>query len=164
VHATKSGFRDLYFGAHAHGIHLAAGPDLMHLMLEGLGRTMIACIMELLSPSALSNINATLFHMDVRSHDEFVKFAKVKSGLQSLKMISAEDVPAILNSLTLALGVHTQGEHLDLDTLVKLHRAIYLFGCLYRNMDLQTHTEADVGEMRSLIVLFTGGCVFCCCL
>ena len=32
-----NGFDGLDFGAHEHGIHLAVGPDRMHLMLEGLG-------------------------------------------------------------------------------------------------------------------------------
>ena len=33
-----SGFRGLWWGANNRGIHFAAGPDWMHLMLEGLGK------------------------------------------------------------------------------------------------------------------------------
>ena len=38
VHTEKSGFDGIDWGANPHGIHLAAGPDWMHLMLEGLGK------------------------------------------------------------------------------------------------------------------------------
>ena len=44
VHPEESGFRGTYFGAHGHGVHLAAGPDLMHLMLEGLASTLVFCV------------------------------------------------------------------------------------------------------------------------
>lgn len=42
LHSTLSGFRNCSFGANKHGIFLAAGPDRMHLMLEGLGKHIVA--------------------------------------------------------------------------------------------------------------------------
>lgn len=44
VHPERSGFDGCSFGAHPFKIHLAAGPDVMHLMLEGLAKTLIDCI------------------------------------------------------------------------------------------------------------------------
>lgn len=41
VHAEPNAFYGLYFGANGHGIHLAAGPDRMHLMYEGLGTSIL---------------------------------------------------------------------------------------------------------------------------
>ena len=48
VHSERSGFKGCSFGHHDYGIHLAAGPDIMHLMLEGLGKKLIECIAETL--------------------------------------------------------------------------------------------------------------------
>jgi hypothetical protein len=41
VHPERNAFHGLYFGANVHGIHLAAGPDRMHLMYEGLGNSLL---------------------------------------------------------------------------------------------------------------------------
>jgi hypothetical protein len=48
VHLEKSGFRGIWWGANPHGVHLATGPDWMHLMLEGLGRHLLSYICTVL--------------------------------------------------------------------------------------------------------------------
>lgn len=48
VHMQPNGFRGLWWGANTGGIHLAAGPDWMHLMLEGLGKHLVNFIGETL--------------------------------------------------------------------------------------------------------------------
>ena len=44
MNPERSGFTGCSFGPHEYGIHLAAGPDIMHMMLEGLGRNVVNCI------------------------------------------------------------------------------------------------------------------------
>jgi hypothetical protein len=157
VQAHESGFRQLYFGAHKFGIHLAAGPDLMHLMLEGLANTLVKCTWKTLKDlGVLGDINKLLADMHIRSHDEFVSFTWVRTGLQSLTMVSAEDTPGVLNSLVLALGVYTRDDKLSLKDLAGIQRALYLFGCLYRNMKMQDHTEDELDDLARLIVMFEG--------
>ena len=51
VHSTKSGFRGLWWGGNPYGIHLAAGPDWMHLMHEGLGKHLLTYICAVLKKS-----------------------------------------------------------------------------------------------------------------
>ena len=53
VHRTLSGFRDLWWGANDRGIHFAAGPDWMHLMLEGLGKHILIYITAILKATGL---------------------------------------------------------------------------------------------------------------
>ena len=53
MHGERSGFKDCSFGSNPHGIHLAAGPDVMHLMLEGLGKTLIHCIADVLQETGI---------------------------------------------------------------------------------------------------------------
>jgi len=160
VHREESGFRGLYFGAHPHGIHLAAGPDLMHLMLEGLANAIITCTWTILKKRrVLAEVNAALADMHIRSgHDPTVDFTWVRTGLQSLTKVSAEATPGVLNSLISALGVCTRGDddNLNLDLLLMLHRVVYLFGALYRNMKMRDHTEQELEDLTMLIVLFTG--------
>jgi len=96
--------------------------------------------------------------MRIRSHGPTVKFTWVRTGLQSLTKVSAEDTPGVLNSLILALGVCTRGDtgNLDLDLLLSLHRVIYLFGALYRNMKERDHIQQELEDLTMLILLFTG--------
>ena len=99
-----------------------------------------------------------LADMHIRSgHDPTVDFTWVRTGLQSLTKVSAEATPGVLNSLILALGVCTRGDdgNLNLDLLLMLHRVIYLFGALYRNMKMRDHTERELEDLTMLIVLFT---------
>ena len=44
VHLEESGFRGIWWGSNPHRVHLAAGPDGMHLILEGLGRHLMSYI------------------------------------------------------------------------------------------------------------------------
>jgi hypothetical protein len=144
VHGEESGFRGVSFG-HDHGIHLAAGPDLMHLMLEGLANVVLTCLCEdLQQKGVLSEINATLAKLHVRSHDENTKFTWVRAGLESLTRVCAEDMPGVLNSLTLALGTYERGDSLTVEDLMRYHRVIYLFGALHRNMKEPDHTEEEI--------------------
>jgi hypothetical protein len=165
VHAVESGFRDVDFG-HDHGIHLAAGPDLMHLLLEGLAMTLVFCIATYLaSCGVLSDINATLANMHIRSNDPTMKFTWVRTGLQSLSYVCAEDVPGVLNALILAFGIYTRGsgQNLQMKGLLDLHRALYLFSAMYRNMKMRDHTE----QVRCLWCVVASRCVllfFCCVL
>lgn len=48
VHPEKNAFWDMPFGASPAGIHLAAGPDRMHLLFEGLGQSLITWITAIL--------------------------------------------------------------------------------------------------------------------
>ena len=158
----ESGFRGLYFGAHPHGIHLAAGPDLMHLMLEGLAMTVVTCTGNVLKAvGALGAVNKALANMHQRRHDPTGKFTWVRTGLQSLSQVSAEDMPGVLNSIILALGIYTRGgdDNLSLEILLGLQRVLYLFGVMYRNMKMRDHTATELEDLTMLILLFTGLCV-----
>ena len=53
MHGERSGFENCSFGSNPHGIHLAAGPDMMHLVLEGLAKTLIDCIAAVLQESGI---------------------------------------------------------------------------------------------------------------
>jgi hypothetical protein len=129
-------------------------------MLEGLANTIITCTWTILKKRrVLAEVNAALADMHIRSgHDPTVDFTWVRTGLQSLTKVSAEATPGVLNSLILALGVCTRGDdgNLNLDLLLMLHRVIYLFGALYRNMKMRDHTEQELEDLTMLIVLFTG--------
>ena len=54
VHPETSGFRGCWFGSSKHGIHLAAGPDWMHLILEGLGKHLLTYMCGVLQQSGIS--------------------------------------------------------------------------------------------------------------
>jgi dsDNA-specific endonuclease/ATPase MutS2 len=139
---------------HNHGIHLAAGPDLMHLMLEGLCNTLVMCLCESLrQKGVLAEINAILAAQQVRSNDENTKFTHVRAGLESLTRVCAEDMPGVLNSITLALGAYERGNDLTCEDLMRYHRAIYLFGALHRNMKQRDHTEEEVEVSANVTVL-----------
>jgi len=144
VHGEESGFRGLCFG-HDHGIHLAAGPDLMHLMLEGLANVVVSCLCSAFKEKGvLSEIDATLANLQVRSHDDNTKFTWVKAGLGSLTRVCAEDMPGVLNSITLALGTYERGSSLTVEDIMKYHRVLYLFSALLRNMKERDHTEEEL--------------------
>jgi hypothetical protein len=49
VQRERSGFSGVWLPVDVHGIHLAAGPDFMHLMLEGIADTLITCIVKFLN-------------------------------------------------------------------------------------------------------------------
>lgn len=53
VHPEINAFYKLYMGANKHGIHLAAGPDRMHLMYEGLGASILTWTVMVLAKSGL---------------------------------------------------------------------------------------------------------------
>jgi hypothetical protein len=48
VHPEPSGFRGVWLPVDVHGIHQAAGPDFMHLMLEGIANTLLDCVVKFL--------------------------------------------------------------------------------------------------------------------
>ena len=62
VHRTLSGFRDLWWGANDRGIHFAAGPDWMHLMLEGLGKHILVYITAILKATGLLYLNDIIWY------------------------------------------------------------------------------------------------------
>lgn len=115
----------------------------------------------------LSDVNAVLATMHIRSHDPDVKFTWVKSGLQSLSMVSAMDMPGVVNSVILALGVHTRGNgnNLPLPKLLALQRVLYLFAAMHRNLKMKDHTEEELDDLAMLIILFEGAVTIvpCCC-
>ena len=112
----------------------------------------------------LSDVNAVLATMHIRSHDPDVKFTWVESGLQSLSMVSAMDMPGVVNSVILALGVHTwgNGNNLPLTKLLVLQRVLYLFAAMHRNLKMKDHTEQELDDLAMLIILFEGA-VFVAC-
>ena len=122
--------------------------------------TMVYCIATFLAKcGVLSDINVTLANMHIRSNDPTMKFTWVRTGLQSLSYICAEDVPGVLNALILAIGIYTRGsaQNLEMKGLLDLHRALYLFSAMYRNMKMKDHTEqVRFGCVSSRVVA-------CCC-
>ena len=53
VQPEVNAFDGVLFGANPHGIHLAAGPDRMHLMLEGLGQAILGWVTIVLSKAGM---------------------------------------------------------------------------------------------------------------
>jgi hypothetical protein len=159
VHGEESGFRGLYSGAHPHGPHLFVGPDIMHMIDEGWANTIIECVTcTLHDAGVLSDVNTTLAKMHIRSHDPEVKFTWVRNGLQSLTCMSAMDMPGVVNSLILALGVYTRGSdsNLPLRLLLVLQRILYLFCAMHRNMKMRDHTEQEIDDLATLVLLLSG--------
>jgi hypothetical protein len=69
-----NGFDGLDFGAHEHGIHLAVGPDRMHLMLEGLGLAILGWTTIQVTKAGIFNKNSSLFLL------KFVGFSITKAA------------------------------------------------------------------------------------
>lgn len=67
MHPETNAFWDMPFGASPAGIHLAAGPDRMHPMYEGLGQALITWITAILVASGYDD-NATLQYRIVISN------------------------------------------------------------------------------------------------
>jgi hypothetical protein len=133
----------------------------MHHMLEGLASTLVHCVAALLkAKGVLADVNATFVNMNIRSHDPTIKFTWVRTGLQSLTYVSAQDMPGVLNSLVLTLGVYTRGTSLCLPDLLSVQRSLYLFGALHRNMKMPDHTEEELEDPTRLVCLFAG--TYCC--
>jgi hypothetical protein len=121
----------------------------MHLMLEGLANVVVSCLCASFQEKGiLSEIDATLVRLRVRSHGENTKFTWVRAGLGSLTRVCAEDMPGVLNSITLALGTYERGNILSVEDLMRYHRVLYLFGALHRNMKERDHTEEEL-EVRA---------------
>jgi hypothetical protein len=128
-------------------------------MLEGLASTLVHCVAALLkAKGVLADVNATLVNMNIRSHDPTIKFTWIRTGLQSLTCVSAQDMPGVLNSLVLAVGVYTREPKLCLPDLLSVQRSLYLFGALHRNMKMGDHTEEELEDLTRLICLFAGAC------
>ena len=54
VHPELNGFDGAYFGGHPHGIHLAVGPDRMHLLYEGIGMAIIGWTTIVITKAGIS--------------------------------------------------------------------------------------------------------------
>jgi hypothetical protein len=82
-------------------------------------------------------------------------------------MVSAMDMPGVVNSVILALGVHTRGNgnNLPLPKLLALQRVLYLFAAMHRNLKMKDHTEQELDDLAMLIILFEGAVTIvpCCC-
>jgi hypothetical protein len=108
VHETQSGFRGCSFGANEHGIFLAVGPDRMHLMLEGLGKHIVAyCIQKITKAGRLQAVDGHIALMPLTLHQGSTKtipfLTKLTGGLESVNMVSALHLPGLLVILSLAL-------------------------------------------------------------
>ena len=139
---------------------------MMHLIDEGWANTIVQCVACVLQDAGvLSDVNAALSRMHIRSHDPCVKFTWVSSGLQSLTCVSALDMPGVVNSLILALGTYTRGgdSNLPVKKLLPLQRILYLFTAMHRNMTLRDHTDEEIEDLVMLIGLLAGACnvTFC---
>ena len=56
VQMEENAFDDVEFGANPYGIHLAAGPDRMHLMYEGIGTAILEWTTIVLSKAGTCTI------------------------------------------------------------------------------------------------------------
>jgi len=56
VHPEVNAFYEMPFGESKEGIHMAAGPDRLHLFLEGLGKAMVVWIALLLLRAGTSEL------------------------------------------------------------------------------------------------------------
>lgn len=155
----------------------------MHMLDEGWAKTILQCVACTLADAGtpmcevawlfhfndtqttgvLSDVNATLAKLHIRSHDPEVKFTWVRRGLESLTCVSAMDMPGVFNSLILALGIYTRGNdgNLNLRLLLALQRILYLFGAVHRNAKMRDHTEQEIDDLATLILLLSGALCFC---
>jgi hypothetical protein len=91
----------------------------------------------------LRDVDTILGSIRLRSHDPDVKFVWVQSGIESLHMIKAKDTPGVLHSLVMAVGTYPRGR-MTADKVREFQKAIYMFGCMLRNMRMKNHTEEEV--------------------
>ena len=149
MHREKSGFRGCWFGDNKHGIHLAAGPDWMHLVLEGLGKHLLTYLCAMLKEAGagqqyynctttlirflntghLRRVDSYLASMDRRTSACDLK--RVANGLGAMTTISAMDLPGILLQAGIALGNHNS-KKLPLRVTKKIQRVCYYFFSLQR--------------------------------
>jgi hypothetical protein len=161
VHDTTSGFRGLWWGANLRGVHFAAGPDWMHLMLEGLGKHILTYIEAMLKAAGIYHLyrlfmdNVAVFAGQLAAVDAYIaqlnrrssalpsSIKKVSNGLSELHTVSAMDLPGILLQVSLALGCHNSIK-MPMLVVKKIQRTIYFFFALQRSRSLEEHSETDV--------------------
>lgn len=114
VHPEANAFDDLDFGANLNGIHFAAGPDRMHLMLEGLGTAILGWTTILVSKAGKSAIkygtftyldhlqgrlpamNEYISKLEFKTSDLDMAYSRVAGGIENLSVLSASKVPGVL--------------------------------------------------------------------
>jgi len=123
VHPETNAFWDMPFGASPAGIHLAAGPDRMHLLYEGLGQslitwisailvatgsvhcttlmvhwqlTMVHCTRRLHVPGMMKTVNDYVLGLNTRTNDPNITLYPVSKGIETMSIISAMHVPSVL--------------------------------------------------------------------
>ena len=105
AHPTLSGFRDLDWGGNPHGIYMTAGPDWMHMMLEGLGKHLLTYTIKLLKDAReLGRVDQYIRNLERRSSVQAVDLRKIASGIESIHLLSAKEMPGVLMQLALAIG------------------------------------------------------------
>ena len=120
-------------GGNPYGIHLAAGPDWMHLMHEGLGKHLLTYICAVLKKSGrnleefykihrnnikvffcfsgkLKKIDSYVAALDRRTSAMPSGLKKISDGLESIGTLSAMDLPGVLAQVALAIGSHSSGD------------------------------------------------------
>lgn len=170
MHLEKSGFRGIWWGANPHGVHLATGPDWMHLMLEGLGRHLLSYICTVLKKAGwhksdfycnkfvFFNFNNCFSGHDKEVDTYVTKLERrtsalpaglkvISNGISSVGTISAMDLPGVLIQVALAIGDHSSTK-LPPRITRNIQRALYYFFALQRGRSRKLNDDRSV-EVRA---------------
>jgi hypothetical protein len=147
-------FDGMDFGANPGGIYVAAGPDRMHVLLEGLGKNLATFTCKLAEQDKTeAELDQRYAHMAktgalrcgaVETSEQSTKFA---AGISHLHYQTAHEVLPMLLQLPVVLGVD-QDIIKSAESERKVHEALRLYLCVCRSVWCEQHTLASLAAME----------------